>query len=164
MNLIIATTPSGGIGYNNKLPWKSLEGDLKRFKDITTNKIVIMGSNTWKSLNEKPLPNRTNIVVSSKPHESNESTIFVQSIPQLLKIIKSFNQTDVFVIGGSSLINQLKDYIKVIYLTTSNHEYPYDTSIDLTHINLNYFPIFSSQNKDHSFQILIKKTVFNLNT
>ena len=160
MNLIIATTPSGGIGYNNKLPWKSLEGDLKRFKDITTNKIVIMGSNTWKSLKQNPLPNRTNIILTtSKEYQSTDTTIFVNSIESLLEHLKNYNSTDIFVIGGASLINQLLHQIKVIYLTTSNDEYDYDTKINLTHIQLNYFSIFTNDHSDHTFQILLNKTI-----
>lgn len=162
MNLIIATTPSGGIGLNNQLPWKSLENDLKRFKDITTNKIVVMGSNTWKSLNQKPLPNRTNIILTtSNEYQSTATTIFVNSVELLLELLENYNSTDVFVIGGASLINQLLPFIKVIYLTTSNNEYQYDTKINLTHIQLNYFPIFTSDHSDHTFQILLLKNMLN---
>ena len=162
MNLIIATTPSGGIGINSKLPWESLDGDLKRFKDITSNKVVIMGSNTWKSLNQKPLPNRTNVVLtSSHEHKSTNSTIFVNSLESLLELLENYNSTDVFIIGGASLINQLLPHIKVIYLTTSNNEYDYDTKINLTHVQLNYFPVFTSEHSDHNFQILISRNVLN---
>ena len=65
MKLIIACDPKGGIGFNGKLPWTNLQGDLLRFKELTTGKVILMGRNTWESLPKKPLPNRINVVVSS---------------------------------------------------------------------------------------------------
>jgi dihydrofolate reductase len=55
MKLIVACDPKGGIGYNNKLPWSKIEGDLPRFKELTTGKVILMGRNTWDSLPKKPL-------------------------------------------------------------------------------------------------------------
>ena len=65
MKLVIAFDPKGGIGYRGGLPWDKLQGDLPRFKELTSNKIVLMGKNTWDSLPKKPLPNRTNWVILS---------------------------------------------------------------------------------------------------
>ena len=65
MKAILACDTHGGIGYKNKLPWKNLQGDLPRFKALTTGQPIVMGKNTWDSLPFKPLPNRLNIVVSS---------------------------------------------------------------------------------------------------
>ena len=62
MNLILACDPNGGIGYKNALPWKNINGDLARFKKLTTNQIVVMGRLTYESLPIKPLPNRLNSV------------------------------------------------------------------------------------------------------
>ena len=55
MKAILAMTPNGGIGLNNQLPWDSLEGDLKRFKELTTGQTIVMGRSTWESLPKKPL-------------------------------------------------------------------------------------------------------------
>jgi len=67
MKLIVACDPNGGIGYKNKLPWTKIQGDLPRFKQLTQNKIVVMGRNTWDSLPKKPLPNRINYILTSDP-------------------------------------------------------------------------------------------------
>ena len=67
MKLIIACDPKGGIGFDGKLPWSKIEGDLPRFKALTTGKVVLMGRNTYDSLPKKPLPNRINWVKSSRP-------------------------------------------------------------------------------------------------
>ncbi len=66
-DLVLARTFSRGIGKDNKIPWR-LPSDLKMFKKITTSGLngntVIMGRKTFDSMNQKPLPNRINIIVS----------------------------------------------------------------------------------------------------
>lgn len=68
-DIVIGKTLAGGIGKNNRLPWK-LPSDLKMFKKITTSGLhgnsIIMGRKTFESINSKPLPNRLNIVVSKE--------------------------------------------------------------------------------------------------
>ena len=71
ISVIIATTSSGGIGFNNKLPWNIPE-DLRNFKRITSfvndkskKNAIIMGRATWESLPVKPLPNRLNIILTN---------------------------------------------------------------------------------------------------
>ena len=66
INIIAAKTINNIIGSNNKLPWY-LPDDLKNFRKLTENKVVIMGRKTYESIG-KPLPNRINIVVSSNPN------------------------------------------------------------------------------------------------
>ena len=65
IHLIWAQDKNGGIGKDGKLPWHISE-DLINFKKITSNNTIIMGRKTWESLPKKPLPNRRNIVLSSK--------------------------------------------------------------------------------------------------
>ena len=62
ISIIAAVSKNGVIGVDNKLPW-NLPEDLKRFKELTTNNVVIMGRKTYESIG-KPLPNRINIVVT----------------------------------------------------------------------------------------------------
>ena len=64
ISAIVAVDENYGIGYNNKLLCNLAE-DLKHFKNLTTNNIVVMGRKTWDSLPKKPLPNRTNIVITN---------------------------------------------------------------------------------------------------
>lgn len=69
LKVILATTRNLGIGKDNNLPWPRLKNDMKLFKKITCGKnenALIMGYNTFKSINEKPLSNRYNLVVTSK--------------------------------------------------------------------------------------------------
>ena len=61
---VVAVARNGVIGADGGLPWR-LSSDLKRFKTLTMGKPVIMGRKTWESLPRKPLPGRTNIVVTT---------------------------------------------------------------------------------------------------
>lgn len=83
---ILAMTNEGIIGKNNSLPWNIPE-DLKRFKELTTDQVVIMGRNTFFSLPEKfrPLPNRRNIVFSSEKIANIET---VENFEELQKLLE----------------------------------------------------------------------------
>ena len=65
IHLIWAQDNRGGIGENGNLPWHISE-DLKNFKKITSGSTIVMGRKTWESLPIKPLPNRDNIIMSTK--------------------------------------------------------------------------------------------------
>lgn len=78
IELIVAATPTGEIGFNNTLPWK-LQGDLQRFKKLTKGGIVIMGRNTFNSL-PSGLPGRSVIVVSETLATRNASSHYKQDI------------------------------------------------------------------------------------
>lgn len=71
LKIILASTKNLGIGKNNDLPWPKLKNDMKLFKKITSgqnneNNALIMGYNTFKSIGEKALPNRKNLVITTK--------------------------------------------------------------------------------------------------
>jgi len=148
MKLILACDPNGGIGYQNKLPWTNIQGDLPRFKRLTEGHPVVMGRNTWDSLPKKPLPNRINIVVTSRPFVEHG----VASINRLL------NYPDLYwLIGGAKLIEQAWPYINEIHLTKVYDHYACDTFIDLLYIEHNYVQTYSEMFPDHTYEIWKKK-------
>jgi dihydrofolate reductase len=148
MKLILACDPNGGIGYQNKLPWTNIQGDLPRFKRLTEGHPVVMGRNTWDSLPKKPLPNRINIVVTSRPFVEHG----VSSINRLL------NYPDLYwLIGGAKLIEQAWPYINEIHLTKVYDHYACDTFIDLLYIEHNYVQTYSEMFPDHTYEIWKKK-------
>jgi dihydrofolate reductase len=148
MKLIIACDPNGGIGYQNKLPWTNIRGDLPRFKRLTEGHPVVMGRNTWDSLPKKPLPNRVNIVVTSRPFVEDG----VASINRLL------NYPDLYwLIGGAKLIEQAWPYINEIHLTKVYDHYTCDTFIDLLYIEHNYVRTYSEIFPDHAYEIWKRK-------
>ena len=69
LSAIVAVDNNWGIGFNNKL-LERIPEDLKHFKSLTTDNIIIMGRNTWDSLPTKPLSNRITIVVTSTPEKT----------------------------------------------------------------------------------------------
>jgi len=147
MKLIIAFDPKGGIGYNGGLPWTNLQGDLLRFKELTTGKIVLMGRNTWDSLPKKPLPNRTNWVKTSRPVDDitnpDEDTIA--------------KEQEVWLIGGAKMINSYWEFVDEIHASRTLAEYTCDTFIDLVKLE-NEFVCYSQQQcVDHTYEIWKRK-------
>ncbi len=120
-NIIVAVSDNCAIGKDNKMPWHIPE-DLKWFKDKTSGHPVIMGSNTYKSIG-KPLPNRTNIVVSHKyiggvamAHNLNEAYSIAEKIDD-----------QCFIIGGAQLYKASINDADYLYVT---HVYTYVDDAD----------------------------------
>jgi dihydrofolate reductase len=153
MKLIIACDPDGGIGYQNRLPWSNIQGDLPRFKRLTDGQTVVMGRNTWDSLPKKPLPGRINIVVSSRPLEAEHHNV-IRS-PDL-----QFNRPDdvpFWLIGGAKLIESYWQEIAEIHITKVYDHYTCDTFIDLLYIEHNYVRSYSEMFPDHTYEIWKRK-------
>jgi dihydrofolate reductase len=115
INLILATDLNGCIGYEDNLVFKSKK-DLRRFKELTTNGIVVMGSNTYKSLGYKPLPNRVNIVLSSKLVDNNVQ-VYSDINVMLDDILKYYPDKTVWIIGGANVYKQFTNIADEVYLT-----------------------------------------------
>ena len=108
--IIAAIGKNRVIGSNGKIPWHISE-DLKRFKRLTTGHAVVMGRRTWESLG-KPLPNRRNIVLASKPIAAVEC---YSTIDAALNAVN--DQERVFVIGGARVYAELLPRSHELYLT-----------------------------------------------
>lgn len=135
---IVAVNKDWGIGYNNEL-LEHIPADLKRFKELTTGKLVVMGSKTWHSLPNKPLPNRYNYVITSKASdypEAQEQLAF-GSMGKMIEFLDNYNEKfngDVFIIGGESIYKQLLPYCDTVYLTRINKSHE---NVDAYFPNLN---------------------------
>ncbi len=117
------------IGVNNTLPWR-LPADLKHFRQLTTGHAVIMGRRNYESIG-KPLPNRTNIVVTQNPHYQAPGCIVVHSIDEALR--RAANDPEIFIIGGAKIYEQTLDRANRLYLTLVHATVSGDT----------YFPEFN---------------------
>lgn len=102
------------IGFENQLLWH-LPKDLKHFKEITSGHPVIMGRKTYESIG-KPLPNRTNIVVSKKNDWFEEGILIVGSIKEAIKFAKKIDE-DIFIIGGGKIYEQTMDIVDKLEVT-----------------------------------------------
>lgn len=113
ISMIAAIEINLGIGKDNMLPWH-IPNDLKHFKNITNGHTVVMGRKTYESIG-KPLPNRTNIVLSRTHPEWS-----------LQLILDTAKQNDVFIIGGSEIYNLFMPYADKLYLTLIHKNYECD--------------------------------------
>ena len=95
---IVAVAENRVIGSDNDIPWR-LSTDLKYFKKQTTGHHIIMGRKSFLSIG-KPLPNRTNIIVTRDPYFIASNCIVVHSIPEALEIAESRGETEAFITGG----------------------------------------------------------------
>lgn len=124
ISIIVAIAKNLAIGKDNQLLWHISE-DLKRFKQLTSGHAVIMGRNTWLSLPIRPLPNRTNIVITDNPTEFFEGCVMVNSIEAALE--KSPPNEECFVMGGASIYRQFMPLADKLYITQVDKPFEGDT-------------------------------------
>ena len=134
ISLIAALTENRVIGKNNDLPWH-LPDDMKYFMQTTKGHHVIMGRKNYDSIPEKfrPLPNRTNIVVTRQKNFTAPDCTIVYAIETGLEVAKLAGETEVFIIGGSEIYNQGFPLANRLYLTEIRARIEGDT----------YFPEFN---------------------
>lgn len=117
--IVVAVGKNGLIGSEGDLPWR-IPSDLKRFKAVTLGKPVIMGRKTWDSLPRKPLPGRTNIVVS-RSLQSAQGALIAHDLDAAMKAgveaAKADGAQEICLIGGAQLYAAFLDRTDRIYLT-----------------------------------------------
>ncbi len=117
--LIAAFAQNRVVGINNKLPWH-LPEDLKYFKRTTTGKAIIMGRKTYDSIG-RPLPNRTNIVITRNSDFKAEGVKVVSSLEAAIELAKEVNYIngieEVMIIGGASIYETALPIADRLYLT-----------------------------------------------
>ena len=103
------------IGKANSLVWR-LPDDLKRFKKLTTGHPIIMGRKTYQSIN-RPLPDRTNVVVTRDANLEIPGCIVVHSAIEAIKRAKEFDQEEIFIIGGAEIYKETLSLADRLYVT-----------------------------------------------
>jgi dihydrofolate reductase len=118
ISLIAAISKNHVIGKNNDLPW-NLPDDMKYFMNTTKGHHCIMGRKNYDSIPEKfrPLPNRTNIVVTRQKGFEAPGCIVVNSINESIAIARKNNETEAFVIGGAEIYRHTMEQTDRMYLT-----------------------------------------------
>ena len=114
ISIIAAVDEEMGMGKNNQIPWH-LSDDLRRFKKITMGHCVIMGRNTYESLPVKPLPGRTNMVLTSQRQLSFKGCITADSVQDALDACRDAGE--IFIIGGARVYEDFLPFADKIYLT-----------------------------------------------
>ena len=165
VSLIVAVSENGVIGKDNDLIWH-LPKDMKFFKDTTMGHHVIMGRKNFESIPHKfrPLPNRTNIVITRQSDYKAEDSIVVNSVEESLEIAKKNGENEAFIIGGGQIYKLALEanLIDRIYLTKIHHLFDGDTFF--TELSSDWEEIkredcFKDDNHkyDYSFIVLEKK-------
>ena len=128
ISMIAALTKNRVIGKNNDLPWK-LPDDMKFFMETTKGHHVILGRKNYDSIPPrfKPLPNRTNIVVTRQKNFHAPGCIVVDSVEKGLEIAKENNEREAFIIGGAEIYKLGLPHADRLYLTEINADIDGDT-------------------------------------
>jgi dihydrofolate reductase len=124
ISIIVAMASNRAIGLENQMPWH-LSADLKRFKKITLDHPILMGRKTFESIG-RPLPGRTNILISRNPSYKPEGCLVVNDIKMALDM-GCQNAETIFVIGGSTLYRAFLPIADTLYITQINKDFPGDT-------------------------------------
>lgn len=124
ISIIVAIARNYAIGKDNQLLWH-IPADLKRFKKITSGHQIIMGKLTYLSLPFRPLPNRTNIVITDNVNEFFEGCKTVHSIEEALELCNEHEES--FIIGGGSVYRQFLPHCNKLYLTLVDKDFEADT-------------------------------------
>ncbi len=127
------------LGKDNDLVWDIPE-DLERFRHMTKNHPIIMGRKTWESLPDerRPLPKRTNIVVTRQADYEAPGAVVVSSVEAAIEAAKnSPGSEEIYIIGGSGIFKDSFPYTDRLYLTLVHDDSPGDV----------YFPDYSEFNK-----------------
>jgi len=141
VSLIVAVSENGVIGKDNGLIWH-LPKDMKFFKDTTQGHHVLMGRKNFESIphNFRPLPNRTNIIITRQSNYIAEGCVVVNSIEQGIELAKNNGENELFVIGGGQIYDMAlkQELIDRVYLTEIHNSFDGDT----------FFPKLSDQWKE----------------
>jgi dihydrofolate reductase len=114
--LILARAGNGVIGWRGGLPWR-LPEDLRRFKALTLGKPCIMGRKTWESLPKKPLPGRSNIVVTRDGAFCAGGATVAHALDDAIALAERENPEEIMIIGGAEIFHEALPRADRIYLT-----------------------------------------------
>ena len=138
---IMAVDEKGGISKGQSMPWPKNSIDLKWFKENTVNNIVVMGRKTWEDpFMPTPLKSRINVLITNKNKELIEGADYYLSgnvYNEIQNIQSEYLNKDIFIIGGSEIINLTFNLIQQFYLTRIYGNYNCEKFIDVSLIENN---------------------------
>lgn len=128
ISLIVAYAKNQVIGNKGCIPWK-IKGEQRRFRELTTGNVVIMGRRSYEEIG-KPLPNRTTIVVSSTKKFEGESCLTAKSLAEAIQLA---GDKDIYISGGARLYEEALPLVEKMYITEIDCDIEGDT----------FFPAFN---------------------
>lgn len=129
LNIIVAIAENYIIGKDNTLIWH-LPADMKYFKDKTNGHCVITGRKNYESIPEKyrPLPNRTNIVITRQKNYTAPGAIVVESLENAIKTAEKINNKEAFIIGGAEIYKQSIHLADKLFVTIIHQSFEGDVT------------------------------------
>ncbi|MFH0956035.1 MAG: dihydrofolate reductase [Candidatus Falkowbacteria bacterium] len=121
ISIICIIAKNRAIGFQNKLLY-DIPDDMKHFQAITTGHVIIMGENTFHSMNDKPLPNRVNIILTLNNNFKAENCLIAHSLEESIELGKAQNKGEIFFIGGGMIYKQALPLADKLYLTIVDDE------------------------------------------
>ena len=143
ISLIVACSKNRVIGNKGQIPWK-IKGEQKRFRELTTGNVVIMGRNSYNEIG-RPLPNRETIVISNTKKYIGENLHTASSVKEAIEFAKG---KDVYIAGGYGVYKEAIPLVDVMYITEIN-------------INVEQGDVFFPEFDDNNFNISIVETSEN---
>lgn len=123
--IMAAVADNGVIGKDNDLAWH-LPADLRHFKKTTSGHYILMGRKTFESLG-KPLPNRTNIIITRNPDYLQRGAFVVHSLEKALRLVEKDGQEKAFILGGGEIYRQAMALADHMYITEVHGTFEGDT-------------------------------------
>ena len=128
--LIVAFAKNQVIGNKGCIPWK-IKGEQKRFKELTTGNVVIMGRRSYEEIG-RPLPNRTTIVISGTKNFDDDNCMTAKSVSEAIKLA---GDRDIYISGGARVYEEALPFVEKMFITEIDLEVEGDT----------YFPSFDKE-------------------
>jgi len=153
---ILACDNSGGVSKGGTIPWPKNKKDLGWFKKNTTNNVVVMGSKTWVDpLMPWPLPNRINVLVTSRKDElpGADKYVYGDLNGELKALKEEYPGKTIWVIGGPNIIKQTLESIEEFYLSKIPGDYDCDGFLSLKDIETLFKKTWFEKHESVEFQI-----------
>ncbi len=132
ITIIVACSRTGVIGHKGAIPWH-LPADLKRFRQLTWGKPLLMGRRTFESIG-RPLPGRLNIVITRHQQYRPAGVVIADSPDQAIKIARNETSDEAMIIGGSEIYRHFLPVCSTIHLTLVEGDFEGDTFFPIDQI------------------------------
>jgi len=160
ISCIVAVAENNVIGKDNDIPWY-LPADLKYFKKVTSGHHILMGRKCYNSIG-RPLPNRTNLIITRDPYFITSNCVVCHSIEEGITAAKENGESELFIIGGGTIYEQTIDLWDRLYLTEVDLKV--DGDIFFPEINTSQWNLISSEQHEpdeknhyrHTFKVFDK--------
>ncbi len=164
LSIIVAISANNVIGTYNQLPWH-LPADLQYFKSLTVDHPILMGRKTYESIG-RPLPKRTNIVITKDQSFHHDGLEIKHSINEAIDFCKAKKYDEVFIIGGDTIYSQTIHLTDKLYITRVDIHIENGTAF-FPVIDMNQWKLISSEERksdeknhvDMTFEVYEKASI-----